>query len=115
MVLGFIIAAVLMFCIVLNYMRLNELTIEVHSLQTELMELKNQAAVLKVKNEQTLNSRRIEELAQEMGMVRPTKDQISYIDLSHHDHGVVYLAPEKGSDFLNGIKTFFFAAIDFFK
>jgi negative regulator of sigma E activity len=114
-VLGFAIAAVLMFCIVLNYMRLNELTIEVSSLQTELMELKSQAATLKVKNEQTLNSKRLEQMAEEMGMMRPTREQICYIDLSHQDRGVVYIAPEEESDFLRGIKTLFFAAIDFFQ
>lgn len=113
-VLGFVIAVFLMFCIVLNYMRLNELTIEIYSMQTELMELKKQAATLKVKNEQALNSKRLQQLAEEMGMVRPTKEQISYIDLSNHDRGVVYMAQENDSDFLSGIKTLFFAAIDFF-
>ena len=66
--MSFIIAAVLMFCIVLNDTRLNELTIEISSLKSELSELKSQAAVLKVRNEQNLNVKELEELALSLGM-----------------------------------------------
>jgi|LSQX01.3.fsa_nt_gb cell division protein FtsL len=114
-VMSFIIAAVLMFCIVLNYMRLNELTIEISSLKSELSELKSQAAVLRVRNEQNLNVKELEELALSLGMTRPSRDQITYIDLSKQDRGIVHMEVEEGSDFLNGLKTFFLTATNFFK
>ena len=114
-VLCFVIAAVLMFCIVLNYMRLNELTIEISSLQSEISELKSEAAILKVRNEQSLNVKQLEELALKMGMTRPSKDQITYIDLSKSDRGIVHMEAEVDSDFLSGIKTFYLAATNFFR
>jgi hypothetical protein len=114
-IVGFIMTAVLMFCVVLNYMRLNEITIQVSTLQTQLNDLEGQAAVLKVQTEKKLNIQSIEERAGEMGMRHPSSDQIVYIDMSQPDRGVVVSEQEKKTDFLNGIRTFFFAAIDFFK
>jgi len=114
-IIGFIMVAVLMFCVVLNYMRVYELSLEISSLQTEYNELRSQTAVLKVQSEKKLNDNRIAELAEEMGMTRPGKEQIIYIDMSQPDKGIVLAAPEAKTDFLNGIKTFIFAAIDFFK
>ena len=114
-ILGVLTVAVLMFCVVLNYMRLNEVTIQVSNLKTELKELQSDAAVLQVKGEQNLSAARIEEAASQMGMIRPGKDQIVYIDMSQPDKGVILADTAGKNDFLNGIKTFFFAAVDFIK
>lgn len=113
-ILSFVIAAILMFCIVLNYMRLNELSIEISSLQSEISELKSEAAVLKVRNEQNLNVKQLEELALGMGMARPSKDQITYIDLSKQDRGIVHMETKGDDEFFSGLKTFYLAAINFF-
>jgi cell division protein FtsL len=114
-VVGFLIVAVLMCCIVLNYMRVNELSIELSQLQTEYNRLRTEAAMLRVEHEKKFNDKRIGELAAEMGMSRPSKDQIIYVDMSQPDKGIVLVESKSKSDFLNGIKTFFFAAIDFFR
>lgn len=114
-IIGFIMIGVLMFCLVLNYMRLNELNIKVASLQKDYTELKGRAAILRVENEKKYSKIRIEDLAQNLGMTRPTNDQIVYINMSQPDTGVILSGPQRKTDFLNGIKTFFFAAVDFFK
>lgn len=114
-VIGFLLVAVLMFLVVLNYMRLNELSIGIASMQSEYEDLKSEAAVLTVENEQMLNVRKIEEQAVGMGMGRPADDQMVYIDMSQPDRGVILTETNEGSDFLEGIRTFFFAAVDFFR
>ncbi len=114
-IMAFIIAAVLMFCIVLNYVHLYEHAIEISALQQELAELKKEAAALKVRNEQNLNVKRLEELALDMGMTRPARDQITYIDLSKQDRGIVHMEAESDGDFLSGLKTFFLMATNFFR
>jgi len=114
-VIAFLMVAVLMFCVVLNYMRVYELSLEISNLQAEYNKLKSEAAVLKVQSEKKMNDIRIAELAAEMGMTRPARDQIIYVDMSQPDKGIVLAESEVKNDFLNGLKTLFLAAIDFFK
>ncbi len=114
-VLGCMVVAVLMFFIVLNYMRLYEISMQVSSVKSQYATLKNDAAVLQVKAEKQMSVRRIEELASEIGMSSPENSQIVYINMSQPDRGQVILESGRNSDFLTGLQAVVFTVVDFLK
>lgn len=114
-IVSLIAVAFLMFTVVLNYMNLYEVTMQISEKSAEYAALKSEEAILQVQSEQQLNVRRMEELASELGMSRPSNDQIIYLDLSAPDRGVILAENGNGTDFLSGIESIFVAAVDFFR
>lgn len=114
-VLGAMVIALLMFFVVLNYMRLYEISMQVSAAKSEYTVLKSEAAVLQVKAEKQMSVRKIEEAALAMGMAYPEGDQLVYLNMSHPDRGEILIQSGGRSDFIRGIQSLLFAAIDFVK
>ncbi len=89
-VLGFLTAMALMFFIVFSYMQLTEISTASGALNREIKQLQKESVLLTSQKESMIDMREIERIAkEELGMVKPSKDQIIYIDLSGEDHAVV--------------------------
>lgn len=100
--------------IVMNYMRLNEITIETSRLQSELARLENEEARLKIEYERKTNLREVDARASELGLYSPGADQIVYIDISRPDRAEIY-GSDKPEGFIDGVRTLFVAVADFFE
>lgn len=97
LVLGFVAAMVFMFMIVFSYMQLAELGAASGALSKEISALKKETSLLSMKKDSMIDMKEIERIAtEELGMVKPSKGQIIYINLSGEDHAVVSGQPESG-------------------
>ncbi len=112
-VLSYVVLFVLMLGIVMNYMILNEVTIDTARLENESAELKSEAAKLRVEYERAMNLSDLAEKAEEIGMYSPGSDQVDYIDISRSDEVTVY--SEKGGDgFFAGLENLLLGIGDYF-
>ena len=102
-VLSYAAIFVLLLMIVMNYMRLNEISVTVSQRSNELAELQNETALLKVEYEQKQNVTDIKTRAAELGLYAPTSAQISYIDLSKPDYAVIYEDEQASTSFIAGL------------
>ena len=102
-VLSYVAIFALLMMIVMNYMRLNEISVIAAAKASELEELKNQTALLKVEYEQKQNVDDIKSRAAELGLYAPTSAQINYIDLSKPDYAVIYEQENESDSFVSGI------------
>jgi len=114
-VVSYIAVFALFMLIVMNYMKINELSVEQSALSRELAALKSEAAQLEIKYEQKINMYNIEERAAELGLSKPTQDQIQYIDIAGQDYAVVYNEDTGTSGFIAGIKSIFMSVLNFFE
>ncbi|MDR0381191.1 MAG: hypothetical protein LBH86_04275 [Oscillospiraceae bacterium] len=90
MLLGFATFAVSMFIVVYSNVRLAELSSKTGALSREIAELKQEESLLQKLGDSKVNMAEIERIAtEELGMIKPTRDQVIYIDLSDGDHAVV--------------------------
>lgn len=105
----------LIFLILFNNVKLNELYIESANLTGELTQLKNDEALLKVKYERKMNLHDIEQAAYSMGFSSPQGDQVVYVDISRPDRAVIVREAEAEQGFLTGLKTIFMAVADFIR
>ncbi|MDR0248527.1 MAG: septum formation initiator family protein [Oscillospiraceae bacterium] len=80
--------------IVYNYMRLSELTVYTGKQQAELYALKKENAQLKKKAEERVDLHALERKAvEEYGMVKPSAEDIQYVDLTRADAAISYEDP----------------------
>ena len=88
-VIGFLAVGVFAALLLLSYVQLTVTSDELVSLQGELTRLETENATLSAQYEQVFDE---EHLQQAVGdtMVRPTSDQVVYMDLSEPDSVVVY-------------------------
>ncbi|MDR1158717.1 MAG: septum formation initiator family protein [Oscillospiraceae bacterium] len=94
MLLGFATFAASMFVVVHSHVRLAELSAETGALSREIASLKQEASLLQKLGDGKVNLAAIERIAtEELGMTKPTRDQVIYIDLSDGDHAVVLKKP----------------------
>ena len=105
----------LLLMIVMNYMKLNEISVTVSKRADELAELQNEAALLEVEYEQKQNVSDISARAAELGLYAPTSAQISYIDLSKPDYAVVYAEEPQQTGLLAGLGRIVAAIGSFFE
>ncbi|MDR2671271.1 MAG: cell division protein FtsL [Oscillospiraceae bacterium] len=90
MLLGFATFAASMFIVVHSHVRLAELSAETGALQREISSLKQEGSLLQKLGDGKVNLAEIERIAtEELGMTKPTRDQVIYIDLSDGDRAVV--------------------------
>lgn len=76
--------------IVYHYMQLSLLTRENQVLEKELAKLEQQEILLRREYESVISIQEIEAYATDvLGMVKPSQDQIFYVDLAGEDHAVV--------------------------
>ncbi|MDR3206908.1 MAG: cell division protein FtsL [Oscillospiraceae bacterium] len=89
-VLAFMTAMALMFFIVYSYMRLTELSTEAKGLSSQIAALKKEEAILVLQKNSMIDLKEVERIAtDELGMVKPNRAQVIYIDLSGRDHAEV--------------------------
>ncbi len=102
-VISYVVLVALVLCIVMNYMILNEITIDTARLETELSSLESDAAKLQVEYERAMNVGDLATKAGEIGLYAPGADQIGYIDISRSDSVKVYAREE--TDFFSGLES----------
>ncbi|MDR0671379.1 MAG: cell division protein FtsL [Oscillospiraceae bacterium] len=90
MLLGFATFAASMFTVVHSHVRLAELSAESGALSREISTLKQEESLLKKLGDGKVDLAEIGRIAtEELGMTKPTRDQVIYIDLSDGDRAVV--------------------------
>ena len=112
--MGMLAAAVLFVISIMAQIQLMDISSGSVELQNQLSELETQQAKLKIAYESAFNLTEIEEYAvSELGMQKPTADQICYIDTSSPDRAVVVAQANNESfvdrvaDFISGIGSYF--------
>ncbi len=106
-VVGYVAIVALLVSIVFNYMQLNEITIVASKSQRELSALKQDEISLRNSVEKRMNLKFIEERALALGMVKPEREQMIYVDLSGGDHAVVIDGTGEQSPVLSTISAGF--------
>lgn len=112
-VFSYVVLFALMLGIVMNYMILNEVTIDTARLENESAELKSEAAKLRVEYERAMNLSDLSEKAEEIGMYSPGSDQVDYIDISRGDKVTVY-SEKSGDGFFAGLENLLLSIGDYF-
>ena len=113
-VAGVLVAALLFVVSITAQIQLFDISTESVKLSTQLSELETEQARLRVSYESAFNLTEIEEYAMnELGMQKPSADQIYYIDTSAPDKAVVVADNgsrsfvDRTADFLSGIRAYF--------
>lgn len=88
-VVGFVAVAIFAALLLLSYVQYTVLSGEMVSLRSEMSELQKESATLSAQYEKAFDLTAIQESLGDT-MVRPTNDQVIYIDLSEPDTVVVY-------------------------
>ena len=116
-VVGFMAVAVFAVMLVASYAQLSVANDEMVALQRELSELQSQNTILTAQYEKVFDLATIQEAVGDT-MVRPTTDQVVYIDLSAPD--TVTLYQEESLDagiqsLVSGIQNLFSGIIEYFR
>ena len=101
-VVGFLAVAVFAALLILSYVQYTVLNGQMVSLRNEMTTLQAESATLSAQYEKVFDLETIQAAVGDT-MVRPTSDQVVYIDLSQPDAVVVY-GDEAGSGVLNALK-----------
>lgn len=112
--LGMLVAAFLVVVAILAQAQMVGISSQSVALQTELTQLEEQQAKLRIAYESAFNMAEIEDYAiHALGMQKPRADQIYYIDTSSPDKAVVIAGGENAgfvdrvSDYLSGLIEYF--------
>lgn len=101
-VVGFLAVAVFAALLLMSYVQYTVLNGQMVSLRSEMSTLQQESATLSAQYEKVFDMETIQAAVGET-MVRPTSDQVVYIDLSSPDTVVVY-GDETGSGILGALK-----------
>lgn len=115
-VVGFLAVAVFAVMLITSYAQLTVANDEMVSLRQELSELKSENATLTAQYEKVFDLATIQDVVGD-SMVRPTSDQVVYIDLSAPDTVTVYqeASPSPLRSLLDGIVDIFGSMIEYFR
>ena len=116
-VIGFLAVAIFAVMLITSYAQLTVANDEMQSLRKELSTLKSDNATLTAQYEKVFDLATIQEAVGDT-MIRPTNDQVVYIDLSAPDTVTVY--HDKGGDpglrdLLNGVHEVLDGIIEYFR
>ena len=103
-VVGFIAVAVFAALLITSFAQFTALNGEVVSLQNQLTTLQTENATLSAQYEKVFDMETIQAAVGE-SMVRPTSDQVEYIDLSEPDTVVVYGEQEASGGIVGALKA----------
>ena len=113
-ILGILVSAVLFVIAIMAQIQLFDISSKTVELETRLKELKTEQARLQIDYEGAFNLTEIEQYAiSNLGMQKPSADQIFYIDTSSPDRAVIINRPDNDgffgrvSDFLSEIGAYF--------
>ena len=116
-VIGFLAVAVFAAMLMVSYAQLTVANDEMVSLRRELSDLKSENATLTAQYEKVFDLATIQEVVGDT-MVRPTGDQVVYIDLSEPDTVTVYQDSGGSSEIqvlVDGIGNVFFSIVEYFR
>lgn len=116
-VVGFLAVAVFAVMLITSYAQLTVANDEMVSLRRELSELKEENVTLSAQYEKLFDLDTIQAAVGDT-MVRPTEDQVVYIDLSDPDTVTVYQEQSGGAglqDLLDGVENVFGSIIEYFR
>jgi len=102
-VVGFLAVAVFAAMLLLSYVQYTVLNGEMVKLRNEMSTLQMESATLSAQYEKVFDAQTIQAAVGDT-MVRPTSDQVVYIDLSESDTVTVYEAQGAGGALLNALK-----------
>ncbi len=116
-VIGFLAVAVFAAMLITSYAQLTVANDEMVSLRRELSELKEENVTLSAQYEKVFDLDTIQKAVEDT-MVRPTGDQVVYIDLSEPDTVIVF-QEEKGASglqtILDGVESIFISITEYFR
>lgn len=95
-VVGFAAVAVLAVLVLMNHIRLTELSSDMVELRQELEILEKENVILTTQYEQTFDLATVKAVAEAAGMAKPSTSQIYYVDVSGGDSAVVHRREEAG-------------------
>lgn len=116
-VVGFLAVGVFAVLLLLSYLQLHMVSDSVASLRGELGELQTQHTALSAQYEQVFDMEHLE-AAVGSTMIRPTSDQITYIDMSQPDSVVLHggsSAIEGAVGAVRGVQEIFSGLIEYFR
>ena len=115
-VIGFLAVALFAAMLVTSYAQLTVANDEMVRLRSELSQLKSDAATLTAQYEKVFDLAALQEAVGDT-MVRPTSDQVVYIDLSEPDTVTVYkdMTPSPLRTLLDGAGDIFSSIIEYFR
>jgi cell division protein FtsB len=115
-VAGFLIVSVLMVFVLLAYIQRTELSSEAVTLQNQLDVLSETETKLLISYERAFDINEIEEYAtSELGMVKPSADQISTVTTSITDKAVVLDSGRESQNIFTAITSFLSSLVEYFK
>jgi len=116
-VVGVLLAAALMVCVLLSYVQLAEISGDMTALQKQMTELKKEEARLTIEYEKAFNLSAVEDYAvNTLGMTKLTESQIYTVDIQRHDKAEVLGQPgAKGTDFFSGAAEYITSLLAYFK
>lgn len=113
-VLGILVSAVLFVIVIMAQIQLFDISSETVKLEGQLKELKTEQVRLQIVYEGAFNLTEVEQYAiNNLGMQKPSADQIFYIDTASPDRAVIISQTNNDgffgrvSDFLSGIAAYF--------
>ena len=114
--LGFAVAALLLFLVVMGYVQMAALSYESASLQEQLTELNEAEARLKIKYEGTFDLDRIEQYAvSELGMVPAANSQVYYVNSLAPDRAEILRGNIEIVGMLDSITAFLSRVVEYFR
>ena len=116
-VLGFAVAAMLLFMSLVSQIKLTEISDQTAKLQSTLGELKTQESELKIEYERAFNLTEIESFAlTELGMQKPYGDQVRYINGASPDNAVIIRGQAEPEDgIIDRVESFFMSIGEYFE
>lgn len=116
-ILGFLVVGVFAVLVILSYAQFTVVNSELSSLRGELKDLQAQNVTLSAEYERVFDMERIQAAVGDT-MVRPTNDQIVYLDLSQPDNVVLSEDQERSTGIrgaLEGLKDIVNQVIEYFR
>lgn len=116
-ILGFLVVGVFAVLVILSYAQFTVVNSELSSLRSELKDLQAQNVTLSAEYERVFDMERIQAAVGDT-MVRPTNDQIVYLDLSQPDNVVLSEDQERSTGIrgaLEGLQDIVNQVIEYFR
>ena len=95
-VLGLMVAVCMMVLVIFGYVQLYEATEHVSRLESQLSNLQEEQAVLESLYEGSIDMAEVEEMAAELGLTIPTREQTVYVNLAGSDRAELYTSERVG-------------------
>jgi len=115
-VVGFAVAAALLFLVVMGYVQMAAISYESAQLQQQLDELNEEEARLRIKYESTFDLDKIEQYAvNELGMVPASNTQVYYINSSAPDRAEILRGNTEDGGIFENIMAFLSRVVEYFR